>query len=97
MLGKSDKWEHVYRRERYRCACPVCFRRDMTLHHVVYRAAGGGDEDGTVGGICAWDHLDGEHGGRLKVSGPASRMRWELGRRGRAPVVVVVGRERVKR
>ncbi|MBW2460876.1 MAG: hypothetical protein JRH11_04470 [Deltaproteobacteria bacterium] len=79
-LGKSDKWEEIYRRDGYRCACPVCRRRDVTLHHVKYRSAGGGDEGGNVLSVCAWCHLEGEHGGRLKVRPSADKARWELGR-----------------
>jgi hypothetical protein len=94
-LGTSGKWEAIYRRDGYRCACPVCLRRDVTLHHLTYRAAGGGDEAENLLSLCAWCHLEGEHAGRLKVRPPASRPRWELGRRGRTPLVVVVGRERV--
>ncbi|RLB45773.1 MAG: hypothetical protein DRJ42_29175, partial [Deltaproteobacteria bacterium] len=95
MLGVSDKWEMTYRRDGYRCASPVCRRRDVTLHHLVYRSAGGGDEGGNVLSVCAWCHLEGEHGGRLKVRPPSERPRWEMGRRGRAAVVVVEGRERL--
>ncbi|MBW2463061.1 MAG: hypothetical protein JRH11_15535 [Deltaproteobacteria bacterium] len=68
----------------------------MTLHHVKYRSAGGGDEGGNVLSVCAWCHLEGEHGGRLKVrGGEKAERRWELGRRGQAPVIVVEGRERL--
>jgi len=94
-LGVSDKWEVIYRRDGYRCASPVCRRRDVTLHHLMYRSAGGGDEGENVLSVCAWCHLEGEHGGRLKVRPVASKPRWELGRRGRAPVMVVEGRERL--
>jgi hypothetical protein len=97
LLGTSDKWEHIYRRDRYRCLCPTCDRRDVTLHHFIYRSRGGGDQRWNVGGVCFWCHLEGEHGGRLKVWGPAWRMRGELGRRGEPPVMVVVGREVVAR
>jgi hypothetical protein len=93
-LGVSDKWEAIYRRDRYRCTCPVCLRRDVTLHHLTYRSAGGGDEPENLATLCAACHIEGEHEGRLKVRPPASRPRWELGRRGREPVMVVVGRER---
>ena len=92
-LGVSDKWEVIYRRDNYRCACPVCMRRDVTLHHLKYRSAGGGDESNNVLSVCAGCHLEGEHEGRLKVRPPADRPRWELGRRGQPPVVVVEGRE----
>jgi hypothetical protein len=86
-------WEAIHRRDRYRCTSPVCTRRDGTLHHLTYRGHGGGDEPDNVLTLCAFCHLEGEHGGRLKVRPPASRPRWELGRRGRAPVMVVEGRE----
>ena len=43
MLGVSDKWEAIYRRDRYRCTSPVCHQRNVTLHHVKYRASGGTD------------------------------------------------------
>ncbi len=94
-LGISNRWEHIYNRDRYKCRCPVCFRRDLTAHHLKRRSQGGGDEDENLAGICAFDHLELIHGGRMNVRGPASRIRWELGRTGRPPVVVVVGRERV--
>ncbi len=95
-LGKSDRWEHIHRRDGYRCKCPVCRRRDVTLHHLRYRGRGGDDAPDNLASICAFHHLDGEHGGRLKVTGPASRMTWRLGPVERPPVMVVVGRERVR-
>ncbi|MBW2462101.1 MAG: hypothetical protein JRH11_10680 [Deltaproteobacteria bacterium] len=79
-----------------------------------YRSAGGGDEGDNVLSVCAACHLEGEHGGRLKVRvskkaerrrrrrgaglltrPPAGKPRWELGRRGQTPVMVVEGRERL--
>ena len=90
-LGRSDRWEEVYRRFLYRCPCPVCFRRDVTAHHLVYRAAGGGDDRENLAAPCAWCHLWGEHAGRLKVLPPASDMRWILGER---PILEVQGREK---
>jgi hypothetical protein len=94
-LGTSDKWEHIYRRDRYRCTCPVCVRRDLTLHHIRYRSAGGGDEDENLASICFFNHLEGEHAGRLHFSGPANHMTWRLGRTSDPPTLVVVGRELV--
>jgi len=93
MLGESDKWEHIYARDGYKCACPVCDKRDVTLHHLRYQSHGGGHEPSNVLSICYWHHLEGEHAGRLKVRGPASRPTWELGRRGEPPLMRVVGRE----
>jgi hypothetical protein len=90
-LGKSDKWELIYRRERYRCSCPVCLRRDVTLHHVRYRSRGGSDEAENLTTPCAFCHLEGEHGGRLQILPPAMNPTWVLGR---SPLLVVEGREK---
>jgi hypothetical protein len=75
----------------YECACPVCFRRDCTLHHLTYRAHGGTDDAENCTSPCAFCHLEGEHGGRLEVVGPASAMRWLIGR---TPILEVHGREK---
>jgi 5-methylcytosine-specific restriction endonuclease McrA len=96
MYAKLHKWEEVYRRDGYRCQNPVCVRCDVTLHHLLYRAMGGGDELWNVLALCWPCHLEGEHEGRLKVIGPADEPTWMLGRRGRAPLIVVKGRRRIR-
>ena len=90
-LGVSDKWESIYRRDRYRCTSPVCHQRNVTLHHVRYRAHGGDDNPDNLTCPCAFCHLEGEHGGRLKILPPGSNPTWLLGR---TPVMRVQGRER---
>ena len=90
-LGVSDKWESIYRRDRYRCTSPVCHQRNVTLHHVQYRAHGGDDSPDNLTCPCAFCHLEGEHGGRLKILPPGSNPTWILGR---TPVMQVRGRER---
>jgi hypothetical protein len=91
MLGVSDKWETIYRRDRYRCTSPVCHQRNVTLHHVKYRANGGTDHPDNLTSPCAFCHLEGEHGGRLKILPPGSHPTWLLGRR---PIIRVHRRER---
>jgi hypothetical protein len=91
MLGISDKWETIYRRDRYRCTSPVCHQRNVTLHHVQYRASGGTDHPNNLTCPCAFCHLQGEHGGRLKILPPGSDPTWLLGRR---PIIRVHRRER---
>jgi len=86
--------ETIHRRDRYQCSCPVCERQDVTLHHVTYRSHGGGDEPENLVSLCSFCHLDGEHGGRLRVRGRADDATWTLGPT-RAPVMVVRGRERI--
>jgi hypothetical protein len=90
-LGISDQWETIYRRDRYRCTSPVCHQRNVTLHHVKYRAHGGTDDPDNLTCPCAFCHLEGEHGGRLKILPPGSNPTWVLGRR---PIMRVDGRER---
>ena len=89
-LGKSDVWEHVYRRYRYRCSSPVCDSKNVTLHHIQYRAHGGDDSDENLTTPCDHCHLEGEHGGTLRVFPPASRPTYVLGS---PQVMVVEGRE----
>jgi len=90
-LGVSDKWETIYRRDRYRCTSPVCHQRNVTLHHVKYRASGGTDDPNNLTCPCAFCHLEGEHGGRLKILPPGSDPTWLLGRQ---PIMRVHRRER---
>lgn len=88
----EDKWAEVYQRDRHRCRNPVCRRRDLTPHHIVFQAHGGGDDPENVISLCSWCHLRGVHEGRIKVEGRASELRWTIGRH---PVVRVVrGRRR---
>ena len=74
-----------------RCASPVCDRRDLTPHHLVFRSQGGGDEDANVEALCVACHLEGVHAGRIAVKGPVAQIRWEIGR---PAVVEVCGRHR---
>ena len=90
-LGVSDKWEAIYRRDCYRCTNPVCHQRNITLHHVKYRANGGTDAPNNLTSPCAFCHLEGEHGGRLKILPPGSDPTWLLGRH---PIIKVHRRER---
>jgi len=90
-LGTSDKWEQIYRRDRYRCTNPVCHNRNVTLHHVQYRANGGTDAPENLTTPCAFCHLEGEHGGRLKILPPGNNPTWLLGRH---PIIKVHRRER---
>jgi hypothetical protein len=94
LLGAEVAYGHIYIRDRYRCMSPVCNRRDVTPHHLVFRSAGGGDEDTNVGSICTWCHLHGVHGGRIRATGTAGLVHWELGAPS-APCLVVHGRERM--
>jgi hypothetical protein len=70
----------VYRRDAFRCSSPVCTRRDVTPHHLLFRSRGGGDEDENLATLCVWCHLRGVHEGRIAAEPPASRIQWRIGR-----------------
>jgi hypothetical protein len=93
MVGVNVAWGQVYLRDRCRCSSPVCNRRDVTPHHLQFRSAGGRDEDDNIASLCTWCHLFGVHGGRIRATGSAGSVRWELGPR-EAPVLRVAGRRR---
>jgi hypothetical protein len=52
---------------------------------------GGDDAPDNLTAPCVDCHLDGIHGGAIDARGPASELRWTLGRE---PIVEVVGRQR---
>jgi hypothetical protein len=93
-VGLNVAWGRLYLRDRCRCSSPVCSRRDVTPHHLRFRSAGGGDEDENLASLCTWCHLFGVHGGRIRATGSAGKIRWELGSR-EAPCVRVEGRQRL--
>ncbi|MBX3245904.1 MAG: hypothetical protein KF901_01840 [Myxococcales bacterium] len=86
----GGKYRDVHLRDRLRCSSPVCDSRNVTCHHVVFRAHQGGEELENLTSPCEFCHLDGVHGGRLRVQGRAPELRWEIGRE---PILVVEGRE----
>jgi hypothetical protein len=94
LLGTDAAYGHIYIRDRFRCTSPVCNRHDVTPHHIQFRSAGGSDEVHNLTSPCSWCHLLGVHGGRLRASGTAEHIRWELGPRN-APCLVINGRERI--
>jgi hypothetical protein len=79
--GEPPEYFGVYRRDVFRCSSPVCTRKDVTPHHLVFRSRGGGDEDENVTSLCVC-HLHGVHEGRIAAEPPASRIRWRIGRSG---------------
>ena len=91
-LGTTLAYASVHERDRFRCTSPVCARRDVTPHHLRFRAHGGDDSDENVTSVCSWCHLEGVHGGRLKARPPASNVEWTIGRAGHT---VVRGRARI--
>jgi hypothetical protein len=79
---EKQAYDAIYRRDVFRCKSPVCTRRDVTPHHLVFRSHGGGDESDNVASLCVWCHLHGVHEGRIVAEPPASNIRWRIGRSG---------------
>jgi hypothetical protein len=86
----DDKWIDIYRRDRCRCSNPICDRRDVTPHHIVFQGKGGTDDSSNVLSTCSWCHLHGIHDGRLSVRGTAQHTQWTVGA---DPWMEVRGRE----
>jgi hypothetical protein len=65
--------EHrVFERDGWRCTVPGCTSfRNLHAHHVVFRSAGGSDEDANLTTLCAAHHQRGVHAGVIRISGRA--------------------------
>jgi hypothetical protein len=61
-----------FERDGWRCTVPACTaRRNLHGHHIVFRSHGGPDEAWNRTTLCAWHHLRGVHGGRIRIRGRA--------------------------
>ncbi len=83
-VKRDAKWRRRYRifeRDGWRCRVPGCSsRRNLQVHHVIYRSHGGPDEDENLAVLCATHHLQGIHAGRIRCRGSADGfLCWELG------------------
>src|SRR4051812_2623427 len=72
----------VRARDRHVCQVPGCSRPAVHAHHIVPRSQGGTDDPANLVSLCASHHLNGIHGGRIRVTGTAPHaLRWEFGLR----------------
>jgi hypothetical protein len=71
----------IFMRDGWRCAVPACTsRRNLHDHHLLFRSRGGGNQRDNRVTVCAWHHLHGIHGGRVRAWGSApKRVHWEVG------------------
>jgi len=94
--SSDTKWRRDHRifvRDGWRCRVPGCSsRRNLQVHHLIYRSHGGGNEDDNLAVLCATHHLQGIHTGRLRCRGSCEgRLRWEFGGgHGGAPIMTTV-------
>ncbi len=84
----------IFARDGWRCAVPACSsRRNLHDHHLLFRSRGGDNARDNRITVCAWHHLCGIHGGRVRAWGTApDAITWELGvRPGREPLLRLEG------
>ncbi len=85
----SKKYRAVLERDGWRCVFPGCTScKNLHVHHIRFRSAGGGDEPENLTTLCAFHHLRGVHGGTVSVTGSApDDLEFALGLRpGREPL-----------
>jgi HNH endonuclease len=69
-------------RDRHFCQVPGCSRPAVHAHHIKPRSQGGSDDEWNLVSLCAAHHLNGIHGGRIRVAGRApDELIWEFGLR----------------
>ncbi len=76
---------------------PVCTaRRNLHVHHLVFRSRGGGNGRENRITLCAWHHLRGIHAGRVRAEGNApDALTWEIGVcTGKRPLLRLIGERR---
>lgn len=66
----SDLKQYVFKRDLWRCR-NCGYRNDLHAHHIVFRSAGGTDEDFNLVTLCSSCH-DGVHQGGLTIVEPAN-------------------------
>jgi hypothetical protein len=95
-ISGDPKWRRdhrIFERDGWRCRGPGCSsRRNLQVHHVIFRSHGGGNEDDNLAVLCATHHLQGIHAGRLRCRGSCEgNLLWEFGAgHGGAPIMTTV-------
>jgi hypothetical protein len=97
-LTKKERHHRVLVRDGFRCTIPGCSsRRNLHVHHVVFRSHGGSDEDRNLTTLCLAHHVKGVHEGHITIEGEApDRLTIQLGvERGEKPFAVWHRGERI--
>ena len=73
--------ERIVERDGYRCIVPCCTsRRNLHVHHIIFRSQGGGDEDWNRGTLCAGHHHQCLHRYHVVAHGRApDAIEWTFG------------------
>jgi hypothetical protein len=88
--GKIDPRYRTFERDGWLCKVPGCTSmQNLQDHHIIFRSRGGSDDPGNRVALCAFHHLRGVHGGRLRCTGRApDGLTWQIGIRPGAPPLV---------
>jgi hypothetical protein len=71
-LTNKERHHRVLVRDGFRCTIPGCSsRRNLHVHHLVFRSHGGSDEDWNLTTLCLGHHVKGVHEGHITVEGTA--------------------------
>jgi len=75
------RYHQTYATFGYRCACPMCTRRNVEAHHEPPRSRGGRDRPQDLVAVCPPHHAHGLHGTTLacRGNGPSGFV-WRVGR-----------------
>jgi hypothetical protein len=86
--GRRSSAQRIPGRDGWRCMAPGCTsRRNLEVHHVVYRSQGGNDRPENLVTLCRFHHQMGEHGLLATVRGTAPlHLTWTLGRNGKGGI-----------
>src|SRR4051794_11259349 len=69
----------IRERDNHCCQVPGCSRPAVHAHHIIPRSQGGTDDEWNLVSLCASHHLNGIHGGRIRVTGRApDALGWEF-------------------
>jgi hypothetical protein len=81
--ARVSRQHKIMERDGWRCAVPGCTsRRNLHEHHIIFRSAGGSDEEENLVTVCAAHHTHGIHEGRIACQGQAPHnLCWVLGAR----------------
>ena len=74
----------ILSRDGYRCTAPHCSqRRNLQVHHIRFRSAGGTDDEANLITLCAFHHSQAVHQNLMRVRGRATEgaddLTFELG------------------
>ena len=87
--GKVDPRHGIFERDGWLCTVPGCTSmQNLQDHHIIFRSAGGLDDEGNRTAVCAFHHLRGIHAKRIRCTGRApGGLIWGIGiRPGKAPL-----------